>query len=166
MDNIAYGTKTIESVQNEILDFLYKHFFVTTKTYNLDHFDSNKDGKIDCIQILINYPIGIGIGDSNVDAVITNFLNYDNIYYSNSINAETPVNSFSMSSEFFLKGNPYNLYGRNAIYQLGKMMGLENYSDTVGNADGIYRTPMGYKDMMDGFQFLKISIRLDRTNTH
>ncbi|MBR2506676.1 MAG: hypothetical protein IKB70_07145 [Bacilli bacterium] len=151
IDNITYGTKTVEGVHNEIIDYVYQYLFVTTKTYNLDHFDSNKDGKIDSIQILVNYPYGIGVGESNMDLVMSEFLDYDNIYFSKDISSETPINSYSVTSELLVKGAPTNLFARVPIYQTGLMLGLDDYADTTGNQDSIFRATMGRKDMMDGF---------------
>lgn len=151
LENITYGTATLESVNNDIIKFVYDTLFVNTETYCLDHFDSDKDGKIDAIQILINYPVNYVFAETNIDATFTKFVNYQNVYFNKDITNNTPVNSFCISSEHYLKNGFGSLYSRAAIYQIGLALGLECYGDKIGNSEtGNYRLPMGLKDMMDG----------------
>lgn len=150
---LKIGNNSKESVYNEIVDYVYQYLFVETKTYYIGDFDSDNDMSIDAISFVANYPFTASFGSDTYDIIVQSFLGVDNVYFSDSINDvnKTPVNSFSFTSDQF-RSEMFNGHDSHVFINLvGRMLGLDDYSDKVGNESTYYfRAPLGYMDMMDG----------------
>lgn len=152
IQNITYGTKTVEGVYEDMLNQIYNYLFVETQTYNLDHFDSNKDGKIDSVHIVFNYPYNLGFeGDANMTNALSTFLTCLDVKFSNQLDENTLFNSATFNSYEWYSNTDYGLYSSMPISLIGNAIGLDNYADLVGKGDedGTRRSPMGNMDMMD-----------------
>ena len=160
VSRIAAGNVTYSEVHHQIMEYVYNYLFKETETYYIGDFDSDNDRRIDNIQFLLNYPVGLQTGDTNADNAIYDLLNYENVYFHKDYPYSTaPVNSYVIHSEYTRKietGSGNNL-GKGtsshiAINQTGLVLGLDNYADITGNYEATYyRAPMGYLDMMDGY---------------
>lgn len=153
-------------IKTEILEYIYDYLFEETQTYNLADFDSNKDGKIDGIVLAYGYPSFkddtlYQASDSSSQAIFANLFNSDT-YFNCDFSyywKESKVNSFTFTSGKYIESfyiNPtsgtYNKASRDShefIKQVGRMLGLEDYSDLTGNANGNYRAPLAGSDMME-----------------
>ena len=152
--------ETILKVQNssmqttmaDIVDYIYNYLFVETETYYIGDFDSDKDGKIDAISIISNYPYDYIYSDDIANQVLLSLVSPYNCGFSKDLYSKTLVNSYSMLSETFRKLDGTSKYLSN-IYcaAIGRMLGLDSYEDTSPNPyTGTYRSVLGYKDMMEG----------------
>lgn len=145
---------SFKDVYLEIVEYIYNYLFVETKTYYIGDFDADNDEKVDGISIICNYPYSLTFGEETLDSIIQLFLGPGNVGFSNDIldTNKTPVNSFSFISEEFsdilFAGSDSNIY----INQVGRMLGLDDYSDLTGDSvTGSVRAPLGLLDMMDGY---------------
>lgn len=138
---------------NEIISYVYDYLFNETKTYYIGDFDSDNDKRIDAISLICNYPINISFGDAYLDASHRSLVDYKNVYFSSSIKDinKTPINAFSIASDAY---RFFSNSGRDShafIYQVGRMLGLDDYEDLTGNPyTSYYRAPLGYMDIMGG----------------
>lgn len=141
-------------VYSEIIDFIYNYLFVETKTYYVGDFDADKDGRIDAISVVINYPYAELFGSGTAATqYLLDFVGLDNVgFTSDLINPETTlVNSFSFISDAFRTFNSTNDYSNAFIKNTGRMLGLDDYQDKTGNPlTGYFRSVTGYTDMMEG----------------
>lgn len=152
VENVTYGTKTIEGVKEDILNFVYDKLFIETKTYNPEHFDSNKDGKIDSVHIVFNFPYYLAVtDDNNMTLSLHSLLTTLEPIFSSSLNEDTLFNSATLNSYGYYENNQYGAYSRIPISLIGNIIGLDSYADMVGTSDGQYRAPTGFVDMMDGY---------------
>ena len=141
-------------VYSEIIDFIYNYLFVETKTYYVGDFDADKDGRIDAISVVINYPYAELFGSGTAATqYLLDFVGLDNVgFTSDLINSETTlVNSYSFISDAFRTFNSTNDYSNAFIKNTGRMLGLDDYQDKTGNPlTGYFRSVTGYTDMMEG----------------
>lgn len=141
-------------VYSEIIDFIYNYLFVETKTYYVGDFDADKDGRIDAISVVINYPYAELFGSGTAATqYLLDFVGLDNVgFTSDLINPETTlVNSYSFISDAFRTFNSTNDYSNAFIKNTGRMLGLDDYQDKTGNPlTGYFRSVTGYTDMMEG----------------
>ena len=142
------------SVYSEIIDYIYNYLFVETETYYIGDFDADKDGRIDSISVLINYPyaelFGSGTAATNL---LLDFVGLDNVGFTcDLINKDTTlVNSYSFISDLFRQFNSTKDYSNAFIKNTGRMLGLDDYQDKTGNpSTGTIRSSFGYTDMMEG----------------
>ena len=148
-------TNTSKSqVYSEIIDFIYNYLFVETKTYYVGDFDADKDGRIDAISVIVNYPYAELFGSGTAATqYLLDFVGLDNVgFTSDLINPETTlVNSYSFISDAFRTFNSTNDYSNAFIKNTGRMLGLDDYQDKTGNPlTGYFRSVTGYTDMMEG----------------
>lgn len=165
---IGNATDTKESLYTQILNYVYNYLFVETKTYYDQDFDSNDDGKVDGIVLAYDWPsfksdTGYQMQSSSDQAIVEEFFNSDTYFYKDikEYNELLQVNSFTFTSgkyisSYYLDSSDNATYGTNDshefIKQVGRMMGLEDYSDRVGktiNGSTVYRAPLGNLDMME-----------------
>ena len=148
-------TNTSKSqVYSEIIEFIYNYLFVETKTYYVGDFDADKDGRIDAISVIVNYPYAELFGSGTAATqYLLDFVGLDNVgFTSDLINPETTlVNSYSFISDAFRTFNSTNDYSNAFIKNTGRMLGLDDYQDKTGNPlTGYFRSVTGYTDMMEG----------------
>lgn len=142
-----------KAVYSEIIDYIYNYLFVETETYYIGDFDANKDGKIDAISVIVNYPYTTIFGNTAENEALLSFVGPDNVGFECDLTNKdtTLVNSYSFASDLFrsfgIDGEYSNLYIKN----IGLMLGLDNYLDQNYNPNtGYSRAPLGLVDMMDG----------------
>ena len=144
----ALGTS---SVHNEILNYVYDYLFNETQTYYLGDFDSDNDGLVDAISIVGNYPYELQFSTDEYTYYHQLFNGPNNVYFQDTIEDSTLVNSFSYISSSFMDGYYLGHDSRMYISLIGSMIGLDTYQDLTGNSStGMYRAPVGYLDPMSG----------------
>ena len=144
---------SINEAVNEIISYVYDYLFNETKTYYIGDFDSDNDKKVDAISLICNYPINISFGDAYLDATHRSLVDYKNVYFSSSITdiENTPINAFSIASDAYRFASNSGRDSHAFIYQVGRMLGLDDYEDLTGNVyTSYYRAPLGYMDIMGG----------------
>ena len=136
-------------MKNSLQD-LNNYLFEETKTYYIGDFDSDNDKKIDGISIIINYSYYLDFGSDNLNLLNQSFLDFNNIYYSNDLSA--PINSCSlMTDSFRIKSTLEYTDSHSHIYQVGRMIGLNQYLDSTYNLiTGTMRAPVGFNDPLSG----------------
>lgn len=143
----------VEQVRSEIVEYVYNYLFEETQTYYVGDFDADKDGRVDAISILLNYPYGYIYGeDANESLANLVFAGPNNVGFEDTlVNPETTlVNSYSIISEG-LRDNTAEVPVSNLYINLvGHMLGLENLEDTNATSSVYARNAFGYKDMMAG----------------
>ena len=147
------GNATVSQLHAELTSYVYNYLFNETQTYYIGDFDSDNDHRVDSIHLMINYPLGYSTGNELLDSAITQFLNYDNVYFRKDLLDKTPVNSYVVTSEYIRKiesaGGDASHF---AVVQVGYQLGLDNMSDLTANLDQTYlRAPYAYKDLLDGY---------------
>ena len=135
---------------SEIIEYVYDYLFEVTKTYYVGDFDADNDGRVDAINIVCNYPSDISYGDTAIDATHLSLISHENVYFTSDLldKEKTKVNSYSMLSDSYRSSFKSKLF----INQIGRMLGLDDYEDKIGNTlTNYYRAPLSYFDMMSGF---------------
>lgn len=154
LDLVLYNSYMPEDITAMIVEYVYNYLFVETETYYIGDFDSDDDHKIDAIHLIYTFPYGLDVGDSTANSVMYKLLGPDNVYFSDILSKDVPVNSFASISDSFRNILTTRSDEKDAhilISQVGKMMGLYEGADMRGDADGFYRAPLGYVDPLDGF---------------
>lgn len=141
----------------EILSYIYNYLFNETGTYYLKDFDANKDGKVDNIVLVYNYPsLKSDTGYKVDDEYLTSFLSSETYFkkdFASYENEKTLVNSFTftsskyLTSAFITSSKKYSFGSKDSheyIKQAGRALGLDDYSDSEG-----LRAPLGNTDMME-----------------
>lgn len=143
-------------VYEDIVNYVVDYLFNETETYYIGDFDSDKDGKIDAISFILNYPFAevFGSGTTQSQAHL-DLASTNNVYFAKDIKniEDTNVNSYSFISYSFMNYDEDEVYDSNVfVANVGRMIGLELYEDLVQNpTTGHYRNTFGYTDMMEGY---------------
>jgi len=164
---VGNGTTTPFELYVDILDYVYEYLFVTTETYYDQDFDSNDDGKVDGIVLAYDWPsfksdTGYSMDDSSSQTIVEQFFNSETYFYHDikEYEKDLKVNSFTFTSgkyisSGFVNGSSYTYSTQDShefIKQVGRMLGLEDYSDSVGktiDSSSVTRAPLGSTDMME-----------------
>ena len=142
------------AVYSELIDYIYNYLFVETETYYIGDFDADHDGRIDAISVVLNYPFMELFGEGTSQSqVLLDFVGLDNVgFAADLVNKETTlVNSYSFISDLFRQANKEGEYSNAFIKNVGRMLGLDDYTDKNYNYQtGYSRSCFGYTDMMEG----------------
>lgn len=147
----SYGSASLASLHAEVLDYVINYLFVETQTYYIGDFDSDNDRKIDCVNILYNFPPTVAIGDEYIDADIYSFLYSSEVFFHDTLREDIPVNSYIPVTELLRKAEPNGSAYHYIVSKIGLCLGLDNYADMNPHpSTGIRRAPLAYKDLIDG----------------
>lgn len=149
LKTVNYGAS---SVHEEILSAIYDYYFVETSTYQVADFDADKDGKVDAIELVYDFSYSYS-WDSDTYASAGQSLMIPTVAFSSdysAANASLPVNSYGSSSVEFV-ANGTSSYPHAFIGLVGQQIGIDDYSDTTGDASSNVRAPLAYLDPEAGF---------------
>jgi len=146
----------------DIMSYVYDYLFVQTETYYLKDFDSDDDGRIDNIVLAYSYPSLEDDTYFSTDSTYVNqFFSSDTFLHEDFSSFEDesiPVNSFTFTSGRYTSSYLIDASGgaskaqhdsHEYIKNIGRAIGLEEYSDNTGNSSGVYRSPLGETDVME-----------------
>ncbi len=121
--------------------------------FDLSSFDSDKDGYIDMIYVIYDYPYNnINKDDSGEDLfwAYTDFISENENYCGE---GQVLANAYSWSSLYFsLPNKGQRVDASTYIHETGHLFGLTDYYNTKPKQLGYYYQPTGFLDMMDSNQ--------------
>lgn len=159
----AIYQSSYDQIKYEVMSYIYDYLFNETKTYYLQDFDSDDDGKVDNIVICYSIP---SLEDDTYFYTSSTYINsfftsktYLHEDFSSFEDSSVLVNSFTFTSGRYIQSYLVSEDGTSAtpatsdshefIQNVGRAMGLEYYSDLTGNSDETYRSPLGNSDVME-----------------
>lgn len=125
-----------------ITDWVVQQIFVSDLTRTLDwhDFDADDDGRIDMIQLV--FPEAPYDGST-----VTNTLQAPSIYFDvEGDESGLDVGCVAWAPYYYVSTRPGLFYN-----MVGQALGIERTDDVTGDADSVYRAPMGNTDVMDSY---------------
>ncbi len=150
---LYYNSNNKDALMQRIVNYVYNYLFVETETYYVGDFDSNDDRLVDNIAIVFNYSYdtSIDLGNDTMNSLYLSMFKPTVGFHSSFSSSDSPaVNSYiSAAGNLALYNGKADSHVINNL--IGQCIGLDDYSDLTGNSNNVYRSPLGYMDIEDGY---------------